>query len=458
VSKSGLRVTLDKVMPFPLLHRLKSLFTMNRSTFIFRLACLCLIFSLSHFSGIKAQKNKLRIPADWESQEAIWIGFRTMFSLDRYDPVILEVIRTVQRHNKVKILVESPLLFPEGLQFLEQQGIDLKQLEVLYHTPGEIWLRDPGPVFAKDDKGQLVTLDFQYTGRRNIPLDKRKAITIKKGDIDRDLGQMVTPRSKKIDLVMEGGAMHTNGKGTFILVEALTLKRNPHLNKQQIEKRLREALEVHQIIWLKQGLAEDPGTNGHIVEDYYGSATGGHVDEFVRFVNDSTILLSWVPEKDTSLHPIYAMNYHRLNDAYKRLREAKTLSGRPFTITRIPHPDLFYEELLLGPEYFTENIPSFPYTQEGDTIKYVAAASYINYLITNNLIILPTYYEEGGNPKLKKKDEQVYNILRHYFPDREIVRINPLLLNFHGGGIHCIYQEEPSSSVPVSALEKLFKK
>jgi agmatine deiminase len=428
-------------------YHLKSLFVMNRNGWSLGLIFVWLSLTLISFSSIKAQKDKLRIPADWEPQDAVWIGFRTMLSLDRYDPVILDVIRAVQEHNRVKVVVESPLFFPEGPPFLKQQGIDLGQVEIIYHSPADIWLRDPGPVFAKDDKGRLVTLDFQYTGRLNIPLEKRKPSTIKKGTIDRDLGKMVTPRSKKIDLVMEGGAMHTNGRGTFILVEAVTLKRNPHLSKEEIEKRLREVVQVHNIIWLKQGLAEDPGTNGHIVGDYYGSATGGHVDEFVRFVNDSTIFLSWVPEKDTSLHPIYAMNYRRLNDAYQRLRQARNTNGRPFTITRIPHPDLFVEDLVLGPEYFPDGTPSFPFTQAGDTIQYVAAASYMNYLITNDLIILPKYYEKGGNPRLKTKDEEVYNIFRHYFPDREIVRIHPLLLNFHGGGMHCIYQEQPSQNL-----------
>lgn len=421
---------------------------MNCNVLSFRVIFYCLALILLNHPVSEAQTGKLRIPADWEPHDAIWIGFRTMLALDQYDPITLEVIRAVQAHTPVKVLVESPLFFPEGPQYFTDNGIDLNRIEIVYHSPADIWLRDPGPIFAKDEKGELVTLDFLYTGRQNIKLDQRQINVIQKGTIDQHLGAMVTPKSRKINIVMEGGAMHTNGKGTFLLVESVTLKRNPGLSKEDIEKRLRSAVQVHEIIWLKQGLAEDPMYQTRIVDNYYGSATGGHVDEFVRFVNDSTILLSWVPERDTSIHPIYAMNYHRLNDAYERLKQARTISGKPFAITRIPHPDLFYEDIVLGPDHFSDNAPSFLGTKEGDTIKYVAAASYMNYLITNDLIILPKYFEEGENPRLQKKDEQVYNIFRHYFPKHTIVRINPLLLNFKGGGMHCLYQEQPSSIKP----------
>ncbi len=419
---------------------------MNRNVLPLRQAFLCLSLIILCASSLEAQSNKLRIPADWEPHDALWIGFRTMLVLDQFDPVTLEVIRQVQDHTPIKLMVESSLFFTEGRQYLADNGIKLDRTEVIYQSPAEFWLRDPGPIFAKNEKEELVTLDFLYSGRQDLQLKQIQSNVIQKGTIDKTLGGMVTPKSKKINIVMEGGAIHTNGSGTFLLVEAVTLKRNPGLSKEDIEKRLSNAVQVHDIIWLKQGLAEDPMRRTKIVDEYYGSATGGHVDEFVRFVNDSTILLSWIPEKDTSLHPIYAMNYQRLNDAYQRLKQARTINGKPYTITRIPHPDLFYEEIELGPEHFSNNSDSFPGTKLGDTIKYVAAASYMNYLITNDLIILPKYWMPGLSQEQQKKDEQVYNIFHFYFPNHKIVRINPLQLNFRGGGIHCIYQEQPAVS------------
>ncbi len=393
----------------------------------------------------KGQNDGLRIPGDWERHEALWIGFRSLYSIGQYDDVILEVIKKVHPYVPVNVLVEQPAVLPEGPQLFQARGIDLNRIKIIYQSPAEVWLRDPGPVLARNNQNQLVALDFEYTDHQNIELEKRKPDVIRKEGIDRTLGKMVTPMSKRIEVVMEGGAFHTNGRGTMILVEAVTLPRNPHLTKAEIEHRLKKAGIAHQIIWLKEGLAEDPYYNSHITGSFYGSATGGHVDEFVRFVNDSTLFLSWVLEKDTSLHPIYAMNYHRLNDAYQVLEKSRDERGRPFHIVKIPHPDLFYETMILGPEYFPPIISKpFPGTQPGDTINYVGCASYMNYLITNGLILLPEYWMEGFSPRHKEKEQAVLAIFKKYFPEREILRINPLLLNFHGGGIHCIYQEQPA--------------
>ena len=111
---------------------------------------------------------------------------------------------------------------------------------------------------------------------------------------------------------MEGGSIEVNGKGTLILCETVTFQRNPTLSKQFMEAEFKRVLGVSNVIWMKKGLVEDPFWFNQIVDNYYGTGTYGHTDEFVRFVNDSTILLSWVDEKERNLNKFNQMNYERL--------------------------------------------------------------------------------------------------------------------------------------------------
>ena len=104
-------------------------------------------------------------------------------------------------------------------------------------------------------------------------------------------------------------------KGTIILVEAVTLARNRHLTKQEIERDILHTLGQKKIIWLKEGLAEDPHQVKNLIGNYYGFGTGGHVDEFCRFTNDSTILLCWVwllpASASVCMYPITAAGFFR---------------------------------------------------------------------------------------------------------------------------------------------------
>ena len=114
-----------------------------------------------------AQKTQLRIPADWEAHEALWIGFRSLHAIGQYDLVVLEVIKAVHQQTLVKALVEQALFLPEGKDFF-QNGIDTSRIKLVYHQPAKFWLRDPGPVFAFDKENRLVALDFKYIGGNNI--------------------------------------------------------------------------------------------------------------------------------------------------------------------------------------------------------------------------------------------------------------------------------------------------
>lgn len=219
-------------------------------------------------------------------------------------------------------------------------------------------------------------------------------------------------------VIHEGGAIEVNGKGTLILCEATVLQRNPGWSKEKLEAEFKRVLGVRHIIWLKQGLADDPHFfYRRITGNYVGGGTGGHTDEFVRFANANTILLSWVDEAEKDLNPINRMNYERMSDNYQVLAAAKDQDGKSFTIIKVPLPDLKAEQVVALAKESDQPTLDVPVDRfipaerpkVGDTLLRVPAASYLNYLVTNGLVLLPTYLKHGTSAA---KEAAVRKILR----------------------------------------------
>jgi agmatine deiminase len=252
----------------------------------------------------------------------------------------------------------------------------------------------------------------------------------------------------------EGGAIEVNGKGTLILCEATVFQRNPELTKEELEKEFKQALGVSNIIWTKQGLADDPNHFfRRITGNYIGGGTGGHTDEFIRFANPTTILLAWVSEEEKELNPINKMNYERMEANYEILKQSKDQDGKPFTVIKVPLPDLIVKKVVArkypDSEYMhTMDVRPGDFKPSeapklGDTLLRVPASSYLNYLVTNEIVLLPSYVQAGSS---KEKEEAVWAIFAEQFPDREIKFIDAMPINWHGGGIHCSTQQQPRTS------------
>ena len=219
-----------------------------------------------------------------------------------------------------------------------------------------------------------------------------------------------------------------------------------------MEAEFRRVLGIKKIIWLKEGLREDdhtfrgplPLANGE--RAYTVATTNGHIDEFARFVNDSTILLAQVPAED--LHePIAKENHRRLEENYAILRNASDQDDRPFRIVRVPMPPHIIDRMEPGDPVY-DFISTLDYADGstfpvGKPVQVIAAASYLNFLITDKVIIGQKYWHEGLDPAVRARDEAVRAILEGIFPDRTILLLDPLAINFGGGGIHCITMQEP---------------
>ena len=249
---------------------------------------------------------------------------------------------------------------------------------------------------------------------------------------------------------IEGGAIESNGRGTLILSEPLTMSRNEGISKDSIEHEFKRVLGVQNIVWLQEGLAEDPHMWQTITGKYVGMGTGGHTDEFVRFADANTILLAWIPEEDKDANALNAINHQRMKVNFEILSNALNEKGEPFNIIKIPLPELISKpvKILEAGKWevvYNNNIPVSAFKDSdgwkvGDTALRVASSSYLNFYITNGMVMLPSYINQGTSIN---KEKEVKRLFQKAFPDRKLVFLDAMALNWEGGGLHCGTQQQP---------------
>ncbi|MDX2284931.1 MAG: agmatine deiminase family protein [Bacteroidia bacterium] len=410
--------------------------------------------------------DKFYMPAEWEPHDAVWLGWEPDSTLEVH-PVVVELVKTLTPHVPVKFACDSDSLLQTAKSYLLRHQVDTSNIR-FYVMPGDrYWIRDHGAAFLVSKTGALGVADFgwdlygypvflqeKYHNNQDSVRKYLNAILpsiMRTSKVDSLMALAENAAMFKTDVVHEGGNIEVNGKGTLIVCESAVRHRNPHLTNAYIESEFKRVLGVSKVIWLKQGLAEDPnGFFRRITGNYVGGGVQ-HSDEFVRFSNANTILLAWVDESEKDLNPINSMNYKILQEAYQILKEATDQDGKPFEIVKVPLPDLITKKIVATADYASAAPYDIPvsgfYTSEapavGDTLYRVPASSYLNYLVTNGLVLVSSYTAAGSS---QEKEDRVRKIFEAQFPGRKIVFINAMPQNWNGGGIHCSTQQQPSSN------------
>lgn len=421
------------------------------------------IVSLVVAFSCNQKDDKFYMPAEWEPQEAVWLGWEADSTTGFY-PVVAEMIKALIPTVTVKIACDSDSLLQLAKSYLQQHEIDTSRIR-FYVMPGDrYWIRDHGAAFLVNKKGELAVADFgwnlygypvflkeKYNGNQD---SIRKYLTmelpgmVQTSQVDSLMALSEGATILKTDVVHEGGNLEVNGRGTLIVCESAVKHRNPDLSKEYIEKEFKRVLGVTKVIWLKEGLADDPnGFYRRITGNYVGGGVQ-HSDEFVRFSNPRTILLAWVEEAEKDLNPINKMNYERLRESYEILSKATDQDGKPFTIVKVPLPDLNAKKITATANFSASSPYDLPaslfYLSEApavsDSLLRVPASSYLNYLVTNGLVLVSSYIAEGSS---REKEERVRKIFEEQFPGRKIVFLNAMPQNWGGGGIHCSTQQQP---------------
>ncbi|HSW53842.1 MAG TPA: agmatine deiminase family protein [Ignavibacteriaceae bacterium] len=399
------------------------------------------------------------MPGQFEEQEAVWLGWQ---GYDPYFPVGADMIEALLPFVQIKVITESDSILQVCKKYLSERKIDTTKIKFYVIPDNEFWIRDHGAAFIINKNGEIQAVDFEWGtyGYRQWLIEKfnndvqkadsvfSKSAASKRGAVDSLMAVADNIPVLKSWIVMEGGSIEVNGKGTLILNEPLTLSRNEGASKESIEQEFKRVLGVKNIIWLQHGLAEDPHIFQTIAEKYVGLGTGGHTDEFVKFADANTILLAWVDEEEKDKNPINRINYERMNVNYEILKNSKDENENSFKIIKVPLPDLITTPIQIleaGAWDDSYSVPISAFKESdgwavGDTAYRVAASSYLNYYVTNGTVLLPTYFNHNSS---SEKEEQIKKIFAEVFPGRKQIFIDAMVLNWEGGGIHCGTQQQP---------------
>lgn len=354
---------------------------------------------MSFHSDNTPKKLGFSFPAEFAPQRAMWLSWPHKEAswpgkLHTIYKPYCEFILQVSRHQAVCINVAD-----EEMQRFAQSQLEqflplvpegrLSEVTFYFHPTNDAWCRDHGPAFiVNKESGEKAIVDWGYNawGDKYPPYDLDDVIPTRIGEA---LGHKVFHPG----IVMEGGSVEFNGKGTLLTTTACLLNenRNPHLTQEQIEGYLKEYYGVEHILWLGDGIV--------------GDDTDGHIDDITRFVNEDTVVT--VVEEDENDE-----NHHLLQENLELLKTMKLQDGSPLKIIELPMPKAVV--------YDDQRLP----------------ASYANFYIGNKSVIVPIFNDEVN-------DAKALAILRKCFPDREVIGIDSTDLIWGLGSFHCLSQQEP---------------
>ncbi len=374
--------------------------------------CLILMLLLNSCSNQK-EKNQFYYPADFDPVKSTCFVWS-----DEYYGIIPKLIGIISAKDKVTVFLNEKEVDVATVQKeLEKFGSNSKNISLITikNMPKSNWIRDFGPVYLVNKSGKKKLVDLGYFGKR---LEFNKEIAAK----------MNLPIIES-SFSSSGGARETNGKGTLILCEGHELDVNKPKTKAEIEKELSEKLAVKKFIWMKRGVPQDDSRlNGPLFEQIYPNGVNGHLDQFCRFADAGTVLISSVSDEEAKMHPILAEAKKRLDENYHILLNSTDQDGKKFNVIKVPFAPLLFMEKSFG----------------SGKIFVTPVTSYMNFIVTNSLIILPSYTSsQPDDISLQIKEKEVEDIFIKAFPTRNIIKVQAADLNSFSGGFHCISINEP---------------
>ncbi len=404
-------------------------------------------------------------PAEFEPHEAVWMGWPVYENKAGWSVKDLHVRLWAAMAPHVLVYVAvNPDDPARGLShagqmaeinaLMKQHGVPEERVRFFPVRHEDVWWRDMGPVYLVDEKGHRAIAEFGFNGWGYERADSAYA---KSEDAVAPIAARLTGVDKayRTAMISEGGDREFNGKGVLIVVEAVERQRNPGMTKEQMEAEFKRVLGVTKVIWLKHGRYDDDLSFKGLLPDEAGKrdlytliTTGGHIDEHVRFVGPNRILYTEITEDEARRDPIAAENKRRFDENLAILRAAIDQDGRPFEL--IPMPDAPTIEVTLGPgdgayDYLASNAKmkaSNP-IPEGRPIRGILASSYLNFLVTNGVVLAQRFWKEGRPEEWRQRDARALETLRKVFPGRQVIAFDASAINVGGGGIHCNTQQVP---------------
>jgi agmatine deiminase len=302
-------------------------------------------------------------------------------------------------------------------QFTQARAMLPDIVRVVEMSSDDAWMRDVGPTFVVNRRGELRGVDWVFnawggiSGGLYFPWDQDDLVARKVLEIEgRD--------RYRAPFVLEGGGIHVDGEGTLLATEECLQNpnRNPQLDAGELELLLHEHLGISSVIWLRKGVVDDE--------------TDGHIDNLCCFARPGEVVLAWTDDK-------HDPQYRISQDAYERLMGARDAQGRRLKVHKLQQP---------GPLYRTREETRNIDAVEGGVARRAGerlAGSYVNFYIANSTIVMPLL-----DPK---HDRQAVKTLGRIFPERRVIGVQAREILLGGGNIHCITQQVPAGLTPDDA-------
>jgi len=329
----------------------------------------------------------LYLPAEWEKQEFVQLVFPHENTdwyeyLDEAIDTFVTIAKTIAKYQKCLIIAKN-------LHSIKSLFPNKKNLIFVKIDSDDTWSRDFGGITVNNN-GHLTVLDFKFNawGKKfAYQLDNQitKQLKLK--------GLLKPYNHKSIPFVLEGGAIESNGNGVILTTQKCMMEknRNPLLTQNAIENKLREYLGAKKVLWLQNGFLE-------------GDDTDSHIDTLARFVSEDTIVYQSCDDKND-------LHYEALYKMKEELALFTQSNGKLFKCIALPWIEAKYDK--------EERLP----------------ATYANFLIINDAVLVPTYKD--------KNDEKALNIFRKLFPKRDIIGIDCQTLIRQHGSLHCVTMQYP---------------
>lgn len=327
----------------------------------------------------------------WPHSATDWVDL-----LEEVESVYIELATAVTRHEKLLVACHDTLLRDRAEHLLTEAGIAPHSFHLVIAPSNDSWARDHGPIAIGNGADRRL-LDFRFNGwggKYAHHLDNRINAMLAAS------GCFGTTPLTPIDLVLEGGGIETDGQGTLLTTTSCLLAptRNPEFSRAQLETRLSELLGIERFLWL---------THGHLE----GDDTDGHIDTLARFCDAHTIAyVQCTDRRDTHFAALARME--------AELREFRDSDANPYELVPLPWP-------------------SPKYSDQGRRLP----ATYANFLIINDAVLVPTYRDEADTRALETLDT--------CFPDREIIGIDCTALIRQYGSLHCVTMQLPAGVLSV---------
>jgi agmatine deiminase len=328
------------------------------------------------------------MPDEAEPHRRTWMAFGA--SVEIWGEELLPVVQQNLADIALAISVFEPvtmLVRESELELARELMGD--EVEFVVAEMDDFWMRDTGPVFVKNEQGDLAGINFNFNGWG----EKQEYAQ------DAKVAEKVAGEAKaevlSTSLVLEGGGIEVDGHGTAIITESCVLNpnRNPNVSKEECEAELKRLLGLEKIIWL-------PGVAGKDITD-------GHTDFYARFVRPGVVVAGYEPDPN--------FFDHEVTKKHLEILEAATdAQGRALEVFVLESPSA------IRPDFESDDF----------------AAGYINFYVCNGGVIMPEFGDSEA-------DAAARDTLQELFPEHEIVQLNIDGIAAGGGGIHCTTQQEP---------------